>query len=276
MRKFIQDILVSTFGLISSLITALILVFVELQFNFAIYSFTFWFIIPVGAFFSGFAAASGYYFGAKLFNHKPGGLILLNMILISVGTFFIINYLIYISLNIDGKQVSDYVPFSTYLDLSIRNTSMRLIRSRSASTGALGSWGYIVAILQILGFAVGGFATYGWLTSIPYCDKCFKYFSSKGKQKRYFSELESIKNQYEIMRECVINNDLKGAIEKHTIEGNEAPWEIDKICSRIELNFCKSCKKHHFKYVISALKKDEWKDISDLKLETYTKNELSF
>ena len=51
MKKFIQDILVSTSGLISSLITALILVFVELQFNFAIYSFTFWFIIPVGAFF---------------------------------------------------------------------------------------------------------------------------------------------------------------------------------------------------------------------------------
>jgi len=276
MKKFIQDILVSTCGLISSLITALILVFVELQFDFAIYSFTFWFIIPVGAFFSGFAAASGYYFGAKLFNHKPGGLLLLNMILISVGTFFVMNYLIYISLTIDGKQVSDYVHFSTYLDLSIRNISMRLVRSRSASTGALGSWGYVVAILQILGFAVGGFAVYGWLTSMPYCDKCLKYFSSKGKQKRYFSDLESIQNQYEVMRECVLNNDLKGAIEKHKIEGNEAPWEIDKICSRIELNFCKSCKRHHFKYVISALKKDDWKDIDDLKLETFTESKLSF
>jgi len=274
MRKFIQDILVSTFGLISSLITALILAFVKLQFNFSIYSFMFWFIIPIGACFSGFAAATGYYFGSKLFNLKPSGMILLNIILISVGTFFVMNYLIYLGLNINGKQVSDYVSFSTFLDISIRNTSMGLLRSRSAATGPLGSWGYVVAILQILGFAAGGLATFGWLSSIPYCDKCLKYFFSKGKQKRYFSDLESVRNQYEMLGEYIIRDDLKEALEKHRNEGTEAPWEISKLCSRIELNYCKSCKRHHLKYVISVLRGDDWKDIDDLKLETYTESEL--
>lgn len=274
MKKFGQDILVSIFGLISSLITALILVFVEFKFRISIYSFMFWFIIPVGAVFSGFAAATGYYFGSKLFNLKPSGMILINMMLISVGTFFLVNYLIYLGLNINGKQVSDYVSFLTFLDISIKNTSMGLLRSRSAATGPLGAWGYGVAILQILGFAVGGLATFGWLSSIPYCDQCLKYFFSKGKQERYFSDLESVRNQYEIFREYILNDNLKEAIEKHCNEGTEAPWEISKFSSRIELNYCKSCQRHHLMYVISVLKGDDWKDIDDLKLETYTESEL--
>lgn len=184
------------------------------------------------------------------------------------------NYLIYLGLNINGKQVSDYVSFSTFLDISIRNTSMGLLRSRSAATGPLGSWGYGVAILQILGFAAGGLATFGWLSSIPYCDECLKYFFSKGKQKRYFSDLESVRNQYESVREYILSDNLKEAIEKHRNEGTEAPWEISKLCSRIELNYCKSCQRHHLMYVISVLKGDDWKDIDDLKLETYTESEL--
>jgi hypothetical protein len=65
-----QDFLVSGLGATTSIITAVILVAIDLRFNFSLYSWMFWFVIPAGAFACGLVAASGYYLGARLFNHR--------------------------------------------------------------------------------------------------------------------------------------------------------------------------------------------------------------
>ena len=70
-RKSGEDLLVGLCGFVTSLITAVILWWVELGFGFAFYSWMFWFIVPVGALLSGFAGASGYYAGARIFSHRP-------------------------------------------------------------------------------------------------------------------------------------------------------------------------------------------------------------
>ena len=66
-----KDLLVTVLGVGSTLIVAGVLGFIEVKFGWALYSFMFFFIIPVGAGFAGFAAASGYYLGAKLTHQKP-------------------------------------------------------------------------------------------------------------------------------------------------------------------------------------------------------------
>ena len=183
-RRTAEDLLVGLCGFVTSLVTAVILWRVELGFGFAFYSWMFWFIVPVGALLAGFAGASGYYAGARVFNHRPTPLLLLNVLLASVGTFFTIHYLSYITSEIEGKSVSDYVSFGQYLDIAIRSTSMefRFRATKIGATSELGGLGYGVAILQIMGFAAGGLAVYGYLMSIPYCEKCSRYFSAKGKQ----------------------------------------------------------------------------------------------
>jgi hypothetical protein len=157
-RKAGEDFLVAGCGLLTSFVTALILWFVEKQFGFALYTWMFWFVIPVGALFSGFAGASGYYAGSWFFGHRPTRLLLLNIVVASVATFFLIHYLSYITLQIDGKQVSDYIPFWRYIDIAIRSTSMdfRLRATEIGKTGELGSFGYAIAFLQVLGFAAVG------------------------------------------------------------------------------------------------------------------------
>ena len=154
MKRAIQDLTVSAFGLITSIITAIILIIIEVYFKLSLYTFMFWFIIPVGAIGAGFVAAGGYYLGARIFGHRPSPLILLNMVLISIGTFFLIHYLSYITLDIDGIPVRTLVPFGTYLDTIITKTSMSIgFRFRSvAETGEVGSWGYAIAIIQVIGF----------------------------------------------------------------------------------------------------------------------------
>ncbi len=192
-RRTGEDFLVALCGLVTSLLTALILWLIETRFGFAFYTWTFWFVIPAGALLSGFAGASGYYAGSWFFGHRPTRLLLLNIVAASIATFFLIYYLSYITLQIAGKQVSDYVPFWQYLDIAIRSTSMEF-RYRGAvklgSTGELGSFGYVVSILQILGFAAGGFVVYAHLVSQPYCEKCSRYLSGKGRQARYTGDAE--------------------------------------------------------------------------------------
>lgn len=280
MKKFMQDLLVTFFGAITSLITAIILVFVELEFELVIYSWMMWFVIPVGAIGSGFVAASGYYFGSKIFNHKPGGMVLLNMVLISLGTYLLINYLIYLSLSIDGVYISEYAPFLKYLDISIKETSMQFFTKYNighpVGTGRLGSWGYIVAILQIIGFGIGGFSIFGWLVSLIYCEKCSKYFFRKGKQIRYFSDPEIIKSQHQYLNEHIKINNIEKAIEKHATEGNIKPEKKDYLSSRVELRYCKGCGKHHLKYIASRQdKNDNWNDINETELEAFTDTELA-
>ena len=108
-RRMVEDLLVGGCGLITSLATAVLLAWVERQFGWARYSFMFWFIIPVGAALAGFAGASGYYFGSILFGHRPTRLLLLNVALASLATFFLVHFIEYSTLELDGKQVSEAV-----------------------------------------------------------------------------------------------------------------------------------------------------------------------
>ena len=84
-----RDLLVGVFGFATCLLTAVILWWIETRSGFAFYTWTFWFVIPVWAVFSGFVGASGYYAGAWVLNHRPTPLLLLNIVLASVGTFFL-------------------------------------------------------------------------------------------------------------------------------------------------------------------------------------------
>ena len=95
MKRLSQDLLVTLFGALSSLLAAIVLAYCELQLNVAIYSFTAWLIIPIGAIGAGFVAASGYYIGSRIFNHKPDKTILLSMVMISFATYFLFNFLIF-------------------------------------------------------------------------------------------------------------------------------------------------------------------------------------
>ncbi|MBN1546008.1 MAG: hypothetical protein JW902_05040 [Syntrophaceae bacterium] len=271
-RRIVEDLLVGLCGFVTSLITAVVLCLIELWFGFAFYSLTFWFIIPVGALLSGFAGATGYLAGARLFNHRPTPLLLLNIVLVSVGTFFVIHYLSYITLKVDGQAVSDYVSFGQYLDIAIRSTSMefRFRVKEIGATGELGGWGYGVAILQILGFAVGGLAVYGYLESIPYCKRCLRYFSAKGKQTRYTGDAEELQASTVQVLSDFSSGVITSAIEKHRMFGSHKFQKDNHLRSVIEVRHCKKCGQHWVKYVVEKRSGNDWKEISDLTTASFT------
>jgi len=167
--RLFQDFTLSSTGAATSFVTAAILVAIERSTGFSYYTLTSLGAIPVGALLSGLVGASGYYLGARLFNHRPTKILLLNMVVISVATFFLIHYFHYYFLTIEGKLVRDFISFVYFLRIELSHN---------------GAWGYLYATLQVIGFAAGGLAVFGYLNSLPYCEKCAKYLSAKDSQTR--------------------------------------------------------------------------------------------
>jgi hypothetical protein len=278
-KSLAEDFLVTPFGLGTSFLTALLLWWVETRFGFAFYTWTFWFVVPVGALFAGFAGASGYYAGSLLLGHRPTRLLLLNIVIGSILTFFLIHYLAYMTMQIEGKQVSAYIPFSKYLDIAIRSTSMEFrFGAKAENTGELGSFGYVVAILQVIGFAVGGFCVYAYLAAKPYCTKCSRYLSSKGKQIRYAMDREGLTAATAQLSVHMANGEVRQAVEEHGNSAGFGASTIPKDCSLrsvVEVQHCKKCERHWVKFCVESLSGNNWEEISGLTDARFTEQPVS-
>ena len=186
-----KQLLVAAMGITSSLLTGIILAFLDVFSGFAIYSWSIWFVIPVGAILSGFAGASGYYAGAMMFHQKPAGGVLFNMVAASISTFILVYYIPYYMLEVESIRVKDSISFWQYLDFTFTHSSLRLLRG-SSSTGELGSLGYVNAALELIGFSLGGVSVFVYLSMNPYCEKCSRYLKKTGRQDRYWLGSESL------------------------------------------------------------------------------------
>jgi hypothetical protein len=269
-----KQILVATLGMMSSLLTGIILGLIEVYSGYALYSWMFWFVIPVGALLAGFGAASGYYAGAMLFHQKPAGGILFNMVAASVSAFFIVHYIPYYMLVVDGIRVKETISFWQYFDMDVRNTSLSSFRG-GVSTGELGSfWGYAYAGLQLLGFSVGGFAVFGWLSENPYCEKCSRYLEKTGKQERFTSGggelVEQLKNFAALLDARQCNDAIRYQSENMGVEYSSGHHLRSRIITRV----CPTCKVNHMDFITSKQKGNDWEDINDTAIRLFTEEPL--
>lgn len=271
------DLLIGACGFVTSLITALILWWVEGRFGFAFYTWTFWLVVPVGALLSGFAGASGYYAGSWLFDRRPTRQLLVNVVLASIATFLLIHYLSYVTLEVEGTPVSDFVSFWQYLDIAIRSTSMGFsVRTvEVGSTGELGDLGYLVALLQILGFAAGGFAVYAYLESQAYCEACSRYLTRKGRLMRYTADAEGLQASVAQIFDLVGAGSVVTAIETHKNFGSATHGKNDHLRSMFEVRHCKKCHQHWVKFSVEKQSGNDWKEISELSVSGFTQEVVS-
>lgn len=118
--RLFQDFIVAGTGAATSFVTGAILVAIERSTGFSFYTLMSLGAIPLGAVVSGFVGASGFYLGARLFNHRPTKILLLNMVIISVATFFLIHYFsYYYFLTNDGKLVRVFISFVDFLRIEL-------------------------------------------------------------------------------------------------------------------------------------------------------------
>jgi hypothetical protein len=235
------DALASVSGLITSLLTGLVLWLIAVKTGFAFHKLTYAFIFPAGAFASGWAGASGYYVGYQLFKRRPGALLLSNIVASSLGTFFLLYYLFYLPFRIDAAGALRPISFWSFLDISIRAST---IKFQGASTPKLGYFGYVTTGLEVAGFALGGLLVYSYLRAQPYCSRCAWRLASKGAQVRYSPGNQGIENNAQQVVAALRKSNLALALQEHGSFGSFARYADSRVRSVCRLHACKHCGQH--------------------------------
>ena len=257
-----KQLIITAIGAGSAALTGVILGLIEAFTGFALYSLMFWFIIPMGAIFAGAGATSGYYYGAKHFHQKPAGGIVINMILASISTYLLVHYVPYYLMEVDGNRVKDAISFWSYLDLSIRHTSLSL--RAGSSTGELGSvFGYIYALIQLIGFSIGGLAVFGWLLDAPFCDICEKYPKKTSTQNRYMREEDALSEKIKTFVTKLNEKRYVEALRFHADQMGDPKGTDHHLRTRITMHKCKGCGINHLDFETSRWEQKSWKDIDE-------------
>ena len=135
------------------------------------------------------------------------------MVAVSLGTYFLIHYLDYLFLEIDNEKISQLVTFWQYFDLDAFNTAIRFKGSSQAIE--IGNFGYIYALIQMIGFSIGGFVLYVYLASKLFCEKCSRYFSKKGGLERFTGDSDAFGNTLKKISSLLSEDKFEEAINTH-------------------------------------------------------------
>lgn len=263
MNKVMQASTVAVAGLATSIATAAANALVDRLIGFNFFAFSFWFVVPVGSLVCGFAAASGYYFGAKFFHIRPSKLLLVQMVVIAAITQLLIYWFEYQTLYIDGVHVADFVPFESYMDIALTKQHLKVGRIGQFDAGEVGQGGYWLAVLDFLGFVVGGGFVYFLLLQTPSCRPCEKYLRTLVKKKDSFGDVEEFTAYYEAEFSHPIDSpEFAEHVGKEHSAGKAQSGTINMTTCVLE---CPSCGDQAVTETVQIFNGREWKDWGEWK-----------
>lgn len=261
MKNIVDSFGVAACGLVTSVLTALAVVVVSRMTGFDLFTLSIWVVVPVGAILTGFAAASGYYFGSLYFHKRAGLLLLLQMVVIAGLTQLLIYYMGYSTFVLDdGRRVSNFIPFGQYLDITLTSAHYRFGRAMT-DTGEVGSFGYWLAAFQFVGFLVGGLGVYAYLLSKPVCQTCNVYLRPLSKRGKLFPDADSASPYYDMLFQHPVDTPEFAALIR-----SEAKTEAKKgaLSVTTSLHGCPKCKSQLIEEKVQVYNGSEWKDVNDL------------
>jgi hypothetical protein len=266
-----KDLLVSIMGAAAAVATALILVWIERRWELALYTWMFWFVIPVGAIFAGIGAAGGFGLGALLLNRRPSGLLAMNILAVSAGTYVLIQYLDYSRQEVFETPVSRFMSFWEYWRLKVTSASLSSPRRFGGPQPAgdapteLGRWGYALAALQVLGFSLGGFATFVWLLAKPYCERCSRYCEVKRDTTSRFPESpEALAGFLAAADKFKEQGRVAELLAFYFSEGGAVEYDKTRHRHRMDLlaHECARCGRIHMEFkAFRRGRKEEWSEV---------------
>lgn len=248
-------------GLMTSILTAIIVTVFHSYTGFNLFQFSLWFVVPVGAALCGFAAASGYYLAARYLHMKPSRYLLAQMVVIAAMTQISIYYLEYFYLAIDGIRVKDVIGFSGYLDLILTKSHMKVGRAAHIDAGEVGSFGYWLAVFDFIGFLAGAVFVYFSLKSLPSCEKCSKYFGKVGVKKDSFSDFDEFASYFDgVYANPVDSPEFATHVGTEYSAGKAQQGTVNLETKILQ---CPSCEDQLVSERAQVFNGKEWKEISE-------------
>jgi hypothetical protein len=193
-----------------------------------------------------------------------------NMILVAIETFFLVNYIAYYNLTVDGVSIKTAVSFWQYLDATLTHSSVSFrINARVIGTsGEMGAFGYLYALLQLAGFAGGGLSAYFFLTEGPYCYSCRRYFRRESKTQRFTGTPDLLDAFLSKVDPLIGSGDLSGSLAALRAFGNAKAGKNDHILVEATIWCCKRCAQRLLRLSVSKHSSYGWQEIPELKQES--------
>lgn len=253
---------VAAAGLVTSLLTAAVVTMFDMWTGFNLFTFSIWIIVPAGAACCGFAAASGYYLGAKYFHQRPTRTLLIQMVAIAAATQCLIYWLEYETLVVEGTRVADVVPFGLYLDIMFTKTHMSVGRT-GVDAGEVGSFGYWLALLDFIGFIIGGVFVYVVLKSQLTCEECSKYLRSVVKKKDSFADFAEFAGYYDAVYSNPVDSpEFAQHVGREYSAGKAQQGTVNLTTTLFE---CPKCFDQSVQEAVQVCDGRDWKAVDELK-----------
>lgn len=262
MKGLLESFGVVLCGLATSIMVAIANVAVARIVGFDFFTFSIWVVVPVGALLTGFAAASGYYFGSLYFHKKATAILLVQMVVIAGLTQLLIYWMGYATMVLDdGRKVADLVPFGQYLDISLTKAHYRIGRG-ATDTGEVGTFGYWMAVIQFMGFLVGGLAIFMFLRAKPVCQSCNLYLRPLAKKQKCFANAESAGAYYDRLFTLPVDGPDFAELIRSAAKVDKPGQGALQV--NTSLLGCPTCKAQMVEEKVKGFDGKEWKDISKL------------
>lgn len=253
---------VAACGLVTSLLTAVLVAVVEHLTEFNIFTFSIWVVVPAGAMAVGFAAASGYYFGSLFFHTRPNLLLLIQMLVVAGFTQLLIYYIEYATLILDnGQRASELVSFGRYLEVFLTTAHYRIGRGAGVDTGEVGQFGYVLAALEFAGFLVGAVSAFLYLLGHPVCEHCKNYLRMLASSVKFFGDATEITQYHDVLFQLSLDSPefAQMVALKYKAKKGETKWKLD-----LAVFGCPACKRQVLNKEVAGWNGKEWKTIDDL------------
>jgi hypothetical protein len=270
MDRLLRGFIVTLFGVGTTLLTAVALVYLELRYDCAFYGYVYAFVIPIGAITSGFVAASGYFAGSRLLSYRPGRGMLVTMLGVSGGNFFLVYWLEYMLLKVDGISIRSFMSYSAYLRFTLTHTVITMDPGQySGDQFTLGMGGYLYAAVLILGFALGGFLVFGLMRLAPYCEACSLYMKKYGSQTRYFVRQEEMTAAAAAFQAEMGRGQFRRAMEIHSEAGMRGMDASTGYSLCAEVRQCKECRNQWIQLIEKQRVNKAWNKIPEFRYSAY-------
>jgi hypothetical protein len=248
---FFEDMVVTGFGMATSAAVAYGSFYSKREFHFAPYTWMANFVIPIGAIACGFVAAVGYWAGSRLFHHRPTRLLLVNIVLVSLGTFFSIHHLDYNHAFVGDRPLANVMSFPDYL-MAVTEHMTYKSSSSSGEPMELGKLGWGVAALQVAGFCAGGFIVYRLLVAVPYCNRCSKYFNVLWKRTIRWKDVELMNRSYAASARLLQAGQLQPAVNEFAAVPNQSKFRAKALLT-MDLRKCPTCDNRLIKLIAQKM-----------------------
>ena len=294
----LKGFLAPLIGLGFAVVVAVLVALVEMKWNFAIYSLTLNFIIPLGGFIVGLLAGVGYYIAARMTGQAAGTGVLLSMMAASVICYLMIAFIPYEygfkpqfeaiaeiakTQAAEGQLVDDdgnpipvddldiRVPsFIEYLHESILNKQWGDLRD-DEGIALSPFFAYASEVIIVIGFLLGALAIFAILRSVPYCHQCGRYLKKTQSIIRYPESDEAVQETIEIVANGTGTEPARiaEAIGERDDLVEKAPKDAP-VQVQAELFTCPDCSNELLKFAVAAKDQNGYSPIPGLAAELWT------